>query len=217
MRLCIVTALAFFMLDCSLAVARTVPISGGTFTIIPVHGDPIRVSSMEIEDDLILYTLDTGQEKFIQMGNVANIEEVFDLLVVKSDEQPAEIPAPAVQEQASSSGDAVADLGHQDVALSTADQAKALLGLMERQPGKASYQIIHQVGEEVVVFGLDQNKDSLSCLRQRMDGTGTKDRWEGHALQRLQSAANGGSLDDTPDGKAPVTIEQIESSEEEGQ
>lgn len=199
-----------FALACgSIAAARTVPLPNGTFTIRPVHGDPILVSNMEIEDDLIFYTDGSGQEQFIHIGNVANSSEVFSLLKIKTGDPSSEELSGSAPGQPTPSGEATVDLGRKSLSFGSAEQARALLGLMERQPGKASYQITYQTSGDVVIFGLDRNKDTIARLHQRMNGTGTGERWTGHVDHRLHSAASGGSLNDTPGGKSPGTIERF--------
>lgn len=205
MRIPIAAALAFLLFCCSSAAARTVPIPGGTFTIIPVHGDPIQVSRMVIEDDLIFYTLETGQEQFIQMANVANIDAVFELLVSKPEKPPESDQHQPVQEQPANSKVLTVDLGHQKI-FGTEKQALAVLNLMLSTPGKIGYFVTYTTDDGSVDFGFDLSRDLVARVIQRKDGTRTGESWTGHVIARLRNAANGSSLDDTPDGKSPGKI-----------
>lgn len=79
---------ALFLSLCLLAaphniIAATIHIEGGTFTIIPVHGDSIEVSKITIEQDdtdLLFFTEANGQEGFIHRTNIRNINELLGLV-----------------------------------------------------------------------------------------------------------------------------------------
>ena len=86
-------------------------------------------------------------------------------------------------------------------------QARELLNLIDQHPGKAEYRISHRTESDVVVFGADFTLDLLVRVHRRNDDHGTGETWKGYALERLRSAAAGGSLNDTPLGKSPGTFE----------
>ena len=97
-------------------------------------------------------------------------------------------------------------LGEQSFAFGSHNQALALLQLMENVPDANEYQISYQTGSEIVLFGCDVSKNVLIRMHNRQDGHGTAESWAGHIRHRLESAAAGGSLNDTPAGKAPGTF-----------
>jgi hypothetical protein len=82
----------FFLLCCAtlqiatMSEAATVNIKNGTFTIIPIHGAPIEVTSMTVEKediDLLMYIEKNGKEGFIHRTNIKNVNELLGL--IKSD------------------------------------------------------------------------------------------------------------------------------------
>lgn len=127
---------------------------------------------------------------------------------------PTGAPAPATAPTSTSvpapvdrSGQASKDLGFQSGNLDgSSGQARELLKLIEEQPGKADYQIIYQTSTDTVLFACNFEKQIVFRLHQTSDNHGTQEVWEGYVLERLQAAAGGGSLNDTPEGKIPVIM-----------
>jgi hypothetical protein len=101
------------------------------------------------------------------------------------------------------------DLGLQREGFGSSSQAQALLKLIESNPGQYGYQISYTTSSDTVVFGCDLARDSIVRIHQRPNGTGTGERWQGYARHRLQSAADGGSLNDTPAGKQPGVMQSF--------
>jgi len=101
------------------------------------------------------------------------------------------------------------DLGNKSEGFGSMSQAQAIIKLIESNPGHGGYQITYSTNLDTVVFGCDLNKDTIVRIHQRPNGTGTGERWQGHTLYRLKSAANNGSLNDTPEGKQPGIMQSF--------
>lgn len=97
------------------------------------------------------------------------------------------------------------NLGVESVQFGSTGQAQAMLQLLNDVPGKTDYLITYQTAIDVVFFGVDFDKKTISRMHSRPDGTGNAEQWSGYVLSRLESAAGGGSLNDTPKGKLPGT------------
>jgi len=102
-------------------------------------------------------------------------------------------------------GEATKNLGHRSWGFGSMNQAKALLALINSDPGKAKYQIMYQTDVDTVIFGCDLNKEVLIRLHQKKNGRGTHETWKGYIMERLAAGAAGGSLNDTPMGKMPAS------------
>lgn len=98
-------------------------------------------------------------------------------------------------------------IGDRDRSFGSHGQANAILALMNQQPGKSAYQISYNTPVDVVVFGCDLEKEILIRVHQDSKGRGTAESWHGDIMYRLNQAANGGSLNDTKNGKNPGTFE----------
>lgn len=101
------------------------------------------------------------------------------------------------------------DLGQQSADFGSSRQAQEVLRMIQESPGQGGYQISYRTAADVVIFGCDLNRDTVVRIHQRPSGGGSGERWQGHALYRLQSAAQGGSLNDTPNGKSPAIMERF--------
>ena len=102
-----------------------------------------------------------------------------------------------------------AKLGKQGPDFGPAQQAAALLKLMETNPGTTQYRITYNTDNDVVVFGCNLEKEIILRFHSDLTGHGTSEEWTGHSLYRIQDAAGGGSLDNTPEGKQIGTKEQF--------
>ncbi len=99
------------------------------------------------------------------------------------------------------SGSTIKDLGTQSVDFGSKRQAQALLDLIDSDQSKAEYRLFYKTEVDTVVFGCDFDKDVIVRIHQRKDDHGTQEAWRGYLLERLENAAQGGSLNDTPAGK----------------
>lgn len=105
------------------------------------------------------------------------------------------------------SGEAYQNLGVQSFGYGSTNQAKSLLALMSAQPGKADYAIEYQTDAGNILFGANFDQDVILRLLETPEGHATKEIWTGYIMERLQAAAAGGSLNDTPAGKIPAAYE----------
>jgi len=105
------------------------------------------------------------------------------------------------------SGEATKSLGHLPTDFGSEGQVQELLKLMEKNPGKVDYQIDYQTDVDVVLFGCNFEKDVIIRIHQGKDGHGSQEMWQGYIIERLNNAASGGSLNDTPEGKKLGTFE----------
>lgn len=93
------------------------------------------------------------------------------------------------------------NIGDQDKNFGSSNQASALLNVIRKTHGKASYNIQYITPVDVVIFGCDYDKNVIVRLHQKPDGHGTSEKWIGAIEERLENAARGGSLNDTSLGK----------------
>jgi hypothetical protein len=107
------------------------------------------------------------------------------------------------------SGKAEVNLGIRPVVYGSQAQAQDLLNVMDQQPSKASYNVAYETEIDAVVIGADFTKDVLARVHQKHDGHGSTEVWHGYILERLRSAASGGSLNDTPAGKSLVDFQSF--------
>ena len=76
--------------------------------------------------------------------------------------------------------------------------AQELLQLIEEKPGKATYLVSYITEDFAVVFVCELNEGILIRVEKDFQGERREKDWRGHILDRLKSAAEGGSLNDTP-------------------
>jgi hypothetical protein len=76
--------------------------------------------------------------------------------------------------------------------------AQELLQLMEEKPGKAIYLVSYKTEDAAVVFACGLNEGLLVRVEKDFHGERREEDWRGYVLDRLKSAAEGGSLNDTP-------------------
>lgn len=88
-------------------------------------------------------------------------------------------------------------------------QSTALLNLVENNPGYTDYQVSKALADEVIVFGCNMEKMVLIRIHQRRNGTGTQEMWRDHIIYRLNASRGGGSLNDTPQGKIPGSMQSF--------
>jgi len=93
------------------------------------------------------------------------------------------------------------DLGYQSHAFGSQRQAITLIDLIKKHPGKNDYQIFYKTDRDVVVFGCNLKKNVIIRIHQDATGHGTQEMWSGYIMDRLNNAAGGGSLNNTPTGK----------------
>ncbi len=95
------------------------------------------------------------------------------------------------------------DFGTVDEFYGSGIQARALLGLMEAKPDRRLYVVsfTHQGEQTIVAYLVDA--DELYRTHLRPGGRGTEELWRGWVVSRLRSAEQGGSLNDTPEGRVP--------------
>lgn len=153
----------------------------------------------------LLFRVSTSQQDVSQAPSVQ--------LVTTSTSQPASASQANAPEEgtipAQRSGQATKDLGHKSVSFGSTQQAQELLRLIEENPGKTDYQISYQTDEDVVLFGCNFDKEVIIRIHQRSDDHGTQEVWQGYIFDRLKAASDGGSLNDTPEGKNPGTFQSF--------
>jgi len=98
------------------------------------------------------------------------------------------------------------NLGTKPDGFGTSAQALAIIDLIIRNPGKTNYQIIYKTSADIVVFECDFNQDTITRTYKKSKGRNTVEKWTGQAIPRLKHAANGGDLNNTPEGYIPGTI-----------
>ena len=104
----------------------------------------------------------------------------------------------------------VANLGVKSGVFGTTKQAGALEQLIKNNPGKNAYKVIYTTNEDIVVFECDLKKEVLVRLRSTSNGShGTEETWVSDILFRINSAARGGSLNDTSQGKKYSTTQSF--------
>ena len=115
---------------------------------------------------------------------------------------PLATPTTAAAQTATRAGEAKADLGTQSIGFGSQRQAQALLALIDREPGKATYNISYQTNADVVVLGVDLVRNVLVRVHQEPNNRGRSETWTGYPVDRLRNGARGGSMSDTPAGKS---------------
>lgn len=84
-------------------------------------------------------------------------------------------------------------------------QAQNLLALVNSQPGKERYTITYKIGRTRYTFIIDFRDDALMRL-EKTGSHGKNEYWTGYPMERLKSAAEGGSLAETPEGRSPARV-----------
>lgn len=102
-----------------------------------------------------------------------------------------------------------ANLGLKGPDFDSTGQAAAILQLLRKKPGATRYEISYKTSDHEVAFSCDLEKQTIDLTRTYPDGHGTLERWSGHSLYRLENAAGGGSLDNTPEGKLFRTLKSF--------
>ena len=104
------------------------------------------------------------------------------------------------------SGSKNKNLGTLSALLSSQEQARELLDLIDSYPGRNSYQITYKTTDDIVIFGCNFNQNVLLRIHNRPNGSGTAESWSDDIASRLRQAAAGNSLNDTLNGKRPGTF-----------
>jgi hypothetical protein len=97
---------------------------------------------------------------------------------------------------------AVLSLGELPSIMPQSEEATLLLALLTREPGKTHYEIDYRTGGVTVAFAYSPGSDIVTREQRGTDGHGEKSVWTGYGADRLQGAAAGATLSDTPDGLA---------------
>lgn len=104
------------------------------------------------------------------------------------------------------SGKKAVNIGQRPLTFGSTSQAQELLAVINQHPNKVDYSVTYSTEKDIVVIGCNFDKNILARMHNFADGHGTAESWRGHLLYRLESAAAGGSLNDTPSGKSPGTM-----------
>jgi hypothetical protein len=80
------------------------------------------------------------------------------------------------------------------------EEATLLLALVTREAGKTLYGIDYHADGSTITFAFSPGGDTLTREESRSDGHGERTVWVAYGLERLQGAAAGATLSDTPDG-----------------
>jgi hypothetical protein len=127
-----------------------------------------------------------------------------------SDQKSTESKQPSQNgTKASRQGEVKKDLGSRPYGFGSSNQAQELLNLINENQSKADYQVSYNTEDETILFGCNFNKDVIIRIHQRKDGRGTQEMWKGYIVERLDNAASGGSLNDTPVGKKAGTFQSF--------
>jgi hypothetical protein len=95
---------------------------------------------------------------------------------------------------------ALLSLGELPSVMPQSEEATLLLALVTREPGKTLYEIDYRSGDSTVAFAYSPSTDTITREQKSTDGHGERSVWMGHGVDRLQGAAAGATLSDTPDG-----------------
>lgn len=101
------------------------------------------------------------------------------------------------------------NLGTVDADMGSTKQAESLLQLINDVPNRTKYAISYQTPIDVVIFGADFEKNVLARMHNRPDGSGSAEKWSGYIFERLKEGANGGTLNQTPNGQQPGTYQSF--------
>lgn len=114
--------------------------------------------------------------------------------------------APKQKVSATSRSAVEVNLGYLPAPLTSQDQATTLLDLIAKNPGRNPYQLTYKTADNVVIFGCNLDKNIIVRMHNYNDGSGSAESWHGNVRYRLQQAAAGNSLNDTPGGNSPGTF-----------
>jgi hypothetical protein len=99
-------------------------------------------------------------------------------------------------------GDLEVDLGTRDL-FGSEGQASELLALIGRQHYvPVTYRIRYRTEVDTVRLSANLRDGVLLREHHELGGRGSREVWSGYVLERLENAARGGSLNDTPVGKS---------------
>ncbi len=101
------------------------------------------------------------------------------------------------------------DLGQRSLGFGSQGQSQELLKFMKATPNKTGYTITYRTDVDTVTLECDLSRNVLTRIHRYKDGRGKQEVWSGYVAERLKSAAGGGSLNDTPDGKKPGTFQSF--------
>jgi hypothetical protein len=104
------------------------------------------------------------------------------------------------QRSAANAQQAVLPLGELPSVMPLSEEATLLLALVTREPGKTLYEIDYHADGSTVTFAYSQGSDTLTREQRGGDGHGTRSVWATYGVERLQAAAAGATLSETPDG-----------------
>jgi len=102
---------------------------------------------------------------------------------------------------------ATINLGYKGLEFGSSGQAAAMLQLIQSTPGQRRYDVLYTTEKDIVVLAWDLQKDILIRMHDTKDNHGSSEKWSGDILYRIKSASDGGSLNDTQQGKKPGTFE----------
>ncbi len=114
-------------------------------------------------------------------------------------EQP--LPKPSLVDQHLEKGLVQRDIGPLPSCTGAVTQAASILQLIKEQPGKTDYLITYTTGIDTVSFHCSLTEETIIRIHKWPDDYQKEEIWQKYVLHRLTSAANGGSLNDTPSGK----------------
>ena len=100
----------------------------------------------------------------------------------------------------SNSQQATLSLGELPSVMPQSEEATLLLALVTREPGKTLYEIDYHAGGSTIAFAYSPGDDTLTREQRDADGHGERSVWTGNGVDRLQGAAAGATLSDTPEG-----------------
>lgn len=98
------------------------------------------------------------------------------------------------------------NLGKKGPDFGAAGEASAILHLLRTRPGASRYEAAYVTANGEVVVHCDFEHEVIVRTITRRDGHGVSETWSRHTLFRLQKAASGGSLNDSPEGKLYGTL-----------
>ena len=85
----------------------------------------------------------------------------------------------------------------------TQEEAEKLVNLILAHPNRSSYQLTLEHRFETTLLECNLEDEILHRAHIRPGKKITHEFWEGYVMPRLHTAAMGGSLNDTPNGKIP--------------
>ena len=104
------------------------------------------------------------------------------------------------QQSAANAQQAVLPLGELPSVMPQSEEATLLLALVTREPGKTLYEIDYRADGSTITFAFSPGSDTLTREQRGGDGHGTRSVWATYGVERLQGAAAGATLSETPDG-----------------